>query len=197
MDNQTPSVAQKLSPKFFFLSLGALVTLISSVSYVLVLFFDILEQKFPDALNAVYQYGYNSYNFDGIRGAIATLIILFPVFLVISYFWNKSSEGEMGKIDITIKKWMIYLILFMASVVVVVDLITLVRYFVSGEITFRFILKVLLKKQNSIFLKNHPILLLFLQVIRADLNMLLNYSKNIPNRNCSYLESIIKILFKA
>jgi hypothetical protein len=139
MEQNTP----RLSPKFFFLSLGVLVTLISSVSSFLVLFFETLNQKFPDALNAVYQYGYPSYNYDGIRGAIATLIIVFPVYLILSYFWRKTSQGELLSWDVTIRKWMIYLILFVAAVVIVVDLVTLVRYFVSGEITFRFVLKVL------------------------------------------------------
>jgi hypothetical protein len=41
------------------------------------------------------------------------------------------------------KKWVLYLIVFLASLMVVVDLVTLVRYFVSGEITVRFVLKVL------------------------------------------------------
>lgn len=137
------STGHKLSPKFFFLSLGVLVTLIASVSSFLVLLFDTLNQKFPDALNAMYQYGYNTYAFEGIRGAIATLIIVFPVYLVLSYFWRKASQNELLTWDVTIRKWMIYLILFVASVVIIVDLVTLVRYFVSGEITIRFVMKVL------------------------------------------------------
>jgi hypothetical protein len=137
------TTSARLSPKFFFFSLGVLATLIASVSSFLVLFFETLNQKFPDALNAVYQYGYPSYNYDSIRGAIATLIIVFPVYLVLSYFWRKTSQGELLSWDITIRKWMIYLILFVAAVVIIVDLVTLVRYFVSGEITVRFIFKIL------------------------------------------------------
>ncbi len=132
----------KLSPKFFFLSLGVLVTLIASVTSFLNLVFETLNQKFPDALNATYQYGYNTYNYEGIRTAIATLIIVFPVYLILSAYWRKSAGGTLGRVDLSIKKWMLYLILFLAGVVVMVDLITLVRYFVSGEITTRFIMKV-------------------------------------------------------
>lgn len=132
-----------LTPKFFFVSLGVIITLITSVSSLLVLFFETLNQKFPDALNSIYQYGYNSYNFNSIRQSLATLIIVFPVFFILSYIWKKISNGELGHIDIIIRKWMVYLILFLASVVVIVDLVTLVRYFVSGEITIRFVYKVL------------------------------------------------------
>lgn len=138
MDHQN----SKLSPKFFFLSLGVLVTLIATVTSFLNLVFETLNQKFPDALNSVYQYGYNTYNFDSSRSAMATLIIIFPAYLILSYFWRKATKGGLGRIDEIIRKWMIYLILFMAGIVVVVDLVTLVRYFVAGEITTRFILKV-------------------------------------------------------
>lgn len=140
-----PTTIQKpsLTPKFFFVSLGVIITLITSVSSLLILFFETLNNKFPDALNSIYQYGYNSYNFDSIRQSLATLIIVFPVFLILSYFWRKISGNGLGHIDTIIRKWMIYLILFLAGVVVIVDLVTLVRYFVSGEITVRFIYKVL------------------------------------------------------
>jgi len=132
-----------LTPKFFFVSLGVIVTLITSVSSFLLLFFATLEKKFPDVLNSAYQYGYNTTTFDSIRGPLATLIIVFPVFLILAYFWVKQSKGELGHVDTIIHKWMIYLILFLAGIVIIVDLVTLVRYFVAGEITNRFIYKVI------------------------------------------------------
>ena len=51
-------------------------------------------------------------------------------------------KGEMGHFDEVIRKWVIYIILFISAIVVAIDLVTLVRYFVSGEITNRFIYKV-------------------------------------------------------
>lgn len=132
----------KLTPKFFFLSLGSLVTLIASVVAFLNLVFGALNKKFPDVLNATYQYGYSSWNYEGIRSALATLIIVFPVFLLLSYFWTKASNKNLGSVDTIIRKWMVYLILFLSGIVIVVDLVTLVKYFVAGEITNRFLLKV-------------------------------------------------------
>ncbi len=133
---------EKLSPKFFFVSLFILVWLITTVTSLLNLVFGLLDKKFPDILNATYAYGYNTYEFSAIRGSLATLIVIFPIFLVVSHFWTKLVEGKLGRIDLTIKKWMLYLIVFLASIAITVDLITLVRYFVEGEITTRFILKV-------------------------------------------------------
>ncbi len=132
----------KLSVGFFFLCLGTLITLITSVVSFLNLIFSTLDKQFPDALNSTYQYGYSTYDFESIRIALATLIIFFPIFLVVSYFWRKYMKGEMGHFDEVIRKWVIYIILFISAIVVAIDLVTLVRYFVSGEITNRFIYKV-------------------------------------------------------
>lgn len=133
---------QRLSPKFFFVSLFILVWLITTVTSFLNLVFGLLNKRFPDILNATYTYGFNSYELANVRGALATLIVIFPVFLVASYFWTRLIAGSLGRIDLVIKKWMLYLIVFLASIVITIDLITLVRYFVDGEITTRFILKV-------------------------------------------------------
>lgn len=139
---QTTMKNPKLTPRFFFISLGVLVTLITSVSSFLILFFEALNKRLPDALNSVYQYGYNSYNYETIRASLATLIIFFPIFMILSYLWNRESREDIGFYNLVIRKWMVYLILFLASLLIVIDLVTLVRYFVSGEITSRFILKV-------------------------------------------------------
>jgi hypothetical protein len=134
----------KLNIGFFFLCLGLLITLITSVVSFLNLVFGTLDKRFPDVLNASYQYGYSTYNYEGIRIALATLIIFFPIFIVVSYFWKKFAQGVMGQIDEIIRKWVIYIILFLSAIVIMVDLVALVRYFISGEITTRFILKVVM-----------------------------------------------------
>lgn len=145
METQQNSVQQesKLNVGYFFLSLGVLVSLITSVVSFLNLVFETLNRRFPDVLNSSYEYGYSTWQFESMRGSLATLIIFFPVFLIVSYFWRKVELNGLRQYDVLVKKWLVYLILFLASVVVVIDLITLVRYFISGEITFRFILKVL------------------------------------------------------
>ncbi len=133
----------KMSVSFFFLSLGLLVTLITSVVSFLNLVFETLNKRFPDVLNATYQYGYSTYDYESIRMALATLIIFFPVFLLVTFFWNKAQKGELSHADEVVKKWLLYVILFFTSIPTLIDLVALVHYFVSGEITTRFILKVL------------------------------------------------------
>ncbi|HAS80898.1 MAG: hypothetical protein UR25_C0004G0004 [Candidatus Nomurabacteria bacterium GW2011_GWE1_32_28] len=133
----------KLNIGFFFLCLGLLITLVTSVVSFLSLVFGTLNKKFPDILNSIYQYGYSTYDYESIRSSLATLIIFFPIFFVISYFWRKFTEGEMGYFDEIIRKWVTYIILFLSSIVMAIDLVVLVRYFISGETTIRFIYKVL------------------------------------------------------
>ncbi len=142
MENLNKSIKPKLSAGFFFLSLGVLITLATSVTSFIQLAFQTLNKKFPDVLNSTYQFGYQGYGFEEIRMALATLIIFFPVFLIVSYFWEKYAKGEMGSADIILRKWVIYIILFFSAVILMIDLVTLIRYFISGEITSRFILKV-------------------------------------------------------
>lgn len=141
METQTNTVS-KFRVGFFFLCLGVLITLITSVVSFLNLVFDTLDKRFPDVLNSTYQYGYSTYDYESIRMSLATLIIFFPIFIIVSYFWRKYSKIDIGSIDEMFKKWVIYIILFLSSLVVVIDLVTLLRYFIAGEITSRFILKV-------------------------------------------------------
>ncbi|MCE9585247.1 DUF5671 domain-containing protein [Candidatus Nomurabacteria bacterium] len=137
------NIKNKLSAGYFFLSLGVLASLIASVVSFLNLAFEILDKKFPDVLNAVYQYGYNSYQFDNARTALATLIIVFPALLVLVYLWKKIQNKGLQGYDVTAHKWLTYIIIFLSGIIVLTDLIVLVRYFVSGEITIRFIFKIL------------------------------------------------------
>lgn len=132
----------KISAGFFFLSLGLLITLITSVTSFLNLVFETLDNRFPDVLNSVYEYGYSTYQYESIRMSLSTLIIFFPILLLIVYFWNKASTAGLNKIDEMVRKWLIYVLLFLSGLVATIDLVMLVHYFISGEITLRFVLKV-------------------------------------------------------
>ncbi len=136
---------KKLTPLFFFLSLGTVVTLIVTVSAFLTLAFETLNHVFRDVLTDSYTYGYANYSYEGMRSALALLIIIFPTYLVIQYFWSKQSTvSRLSHWNDVLRRWALYVILFLVSITIITDLVVLVRYFVSGEITTRFIFKVLL-----------------------------------------------------
>src|SRR4051812_9132922 len=74
----------KVTPKDFFLWIGAIVALYASVIAFMALLFDYINYAFPDALNSyVDPYG------SSIRYEIATLVVLFPVFLLLIRFIRK------------------------------------------------------------------------------------------------------------
>lgn len=127
-------------PRDVFLHLLAIVTLYwSAVSFV-TLCWQYINYFFPDILTGRYEY----MGFQGpIRFAVASLIIVFPVFILVSWFLNKIYARESAVRESKIRKWLIYLTLFIASLVIIGDLISVVNTFLGGEITTRFILKAL------------------------------------------------------
>lgn len=116
----------------------AMIALYSSIFALIALLFSYIDQTFPDALN----YYVDPYS-SGMRIQIATLLVMMPLFLVIMRFIRKDIERDSTRGDIWIRRWALYLTVFLAGLTVIVDLITLVNYFLGGEITTRFIFKVL------------------------------------------------------
>ena len=85
----------KTEPKDVFMHLLAMVTLYSSITAFLVLVFQYINVLIPDPLTGNY-YQLQSY-FNGIRISIASLIVIFPVFVWVNYFLNKMYKGEPSK----------------------------------------------------------------------------------------------------
>ena len=127
-------------PRDLFLHLLAIVTLYwSAVSFV-TLIWQFINYFFPDIL--LDQYSANS-SLSLIRFSVSAIIIVFPVFILVSWYLNKIYRRESEVRDSKIRKWLIYLTLFIASLVIIGDLIFVINTFLGGEITTRFILKAL------------------------------------------------------
>ncbi len=125
--------------KDFFLWAGAMLFLYSSIVAFITLLFSYINYVFPDALNNYYQNPYDS----GMSYQMAILIVLVPLFLVLMHFIRKDIEKEPSRAELWVRRWALYLTLFVAGVTIAVDLITLLYYFLSGQdITVRFLLKV-------------------------------------------------------
>jgi len=77
------------------------------------------------------------------RSALAALVIVFPVFFWVSWFLKKDIAKFPEKKELKIRKWLLYLTLFVAALVIIGDLVTLVRNFLEGELSQRFVLKVI------------------------------------------------------
>lgn len=128
----------KTTPKDFFLYVGAMLTLYWSAGSLLTLLFTIIDTVFPDALN-YYTDPYSS----GIRFAIASLVVIFPICLLLLRAVKKDASANPEKLSLAIRKWFYAFTIFLTAVAMAVDLIVLLNTFLGGEITSRFIQKVL------------------------------------------------------
>lgn len=130
----------KVTPKDFFLWAGAMIAIYSSVFALIALLFQYINYAFPDALS----YSYMADPFSGgIRFAMATLIVMVPVAVIVMRFIRKDIAETPAKSDLWIRRWILVLTIFIAGLAVVGDLITLINYFLGGDVTMRFVLKVL------------------------------------------------------
>ena len=77
------------------------------------------------------------------RWSTASVIIAFPVFLFVARHLSRELARNPVKRLSAVRRWLTYLTLFLAAVVLVGDMITLVYNVLGGELTVRFVLKVL------------------------------------------------------
>lgn len=137
MNQPTP----KASPKDFFLHLLAMIALYASAISFTAAVFQYINLAVPDALEQAQYFSADNARHI-IRNAISFLIVFFPVYLVTMKVLHKSYKDESGKSNIRIRKWLIYFTLFVAALIIISDVITLVNRLLEGELTMRFLLKV-------------------------------------------------------
>jgi hypothetical protein len=80
---------------------------------------------------------------DSIRFATSSLIIAFPIFVWLHLKIQREVRLDATRGQSAIRRWLTYLTLLIAAAVIVGDSITLVYSLLSGEMTLRFVLKVL------------------------------------------------------
>ncbi|MES3005496.1 MAG: DUF5671 domain-containing protein [Patescibacteria group bacterium] len=131
------TIKPKVTAKDFFLHIGVIAALYVFATSFLSFMFDIINFVFPDR-QAYYADPYSS----GMRFALSTLIVSFPILLVLLRNIYKDLLANPAKRELTLRKWLIFLTLFITFVTVAVDLIVLLNTFLGGEISTRFLLKV-------------------------------------------------------
>lgn len=135
--NQT-QIKSHGSAKDFFLNLGAMVGLYTVVIALINLLFTVINSAFPKITNT-YQFWTGSISFP-----VATLIIFFPIFVFLMWFMEKGYYVEPEKRKIAFRRWLTYITLFIAGVVLAADLVTVLYYFIDGqEMTVGFLMKIL------------------------------------------------------
>ncbi len=137
---ETTQPRPKTTPKDFFLYLAIMAMLYISVGALIALWFNYIDYLFPDKL----QYGgiYDFYS-GSIRWYLALLITMFPAFAGTAWYAGRELMREPEKREIAIRKWLLHFTVFVAGASMLIDVVVLLNTFLGGEITTRFILKVL------------------------------------------------------
>jgi hypothetical protein len=122
-----------------FLYLVLFSTLYVSAYHLGSLLFDIINTAFPDPAAA----GPAPYVRQSMRWSISSLIVAFPVFVYMSWLVSRDLAADPNKRHSKVRRWLTYLTLFMASSVLIGDVTSLIYSLLGGELTTRFVLKVL------------------------------------------------------
>lgn len=112
---------------FFALNLGTLL-------------FQLIEYALPDPTDADWRLQRLG---GSIRWAISALVITFPVFVFIAGHVNNDVKRNPIKRLSPVRRWLTYLTLFVAATVLIGDLTALVFNLLGGDLSLRFVLKVL------------------------------------------------------
>ena len=100
--------------------------------------FEIIDQAFLDPM----QTGYYSFA-ENIRWNLSSLIVAFPLFLLTFRLITGNIAKDPSQRDSRPRKWLTYLTLFIVAVILAGDVIGLLYRTLGGELTIRFVLKVL------------------------------------------------------
>lgn len=104
------------------------------------LLFQLIQYALPDPADPDWQLLRLS---DGIRWAISALVIAFPVFVFAAHRVSRDVDKHPIKRLSPVRRWLTYLTLFVAATVLIGDLTALVYNLLSGDMSLRFVLKVL------------------------------------------------------
>jgi hypothetical protein len=103
------------------------------------LLFDLIDTAFPDSS----RFDNSEYVSRSIRWSVSSLVVAFPIFLVVARHVSNSVKADPSKRLSRIRRQLTYVTLFVASCILIGDATTLIYNLLGGELTTRFVLKVL------------------------------------------------------
>ena len=139
-DVPVPRPRASLSAREAFLYLVLFTALYLSAFNLGAILFQLINHAFPDA--AAVSYPYAAWP-DQIRSSVATLIVAFPLFLWVGNYIGRQTAANPALRLSPVRRWCTYLTLFVAVASLIGDATALVHNVLGGELTTRFLLKVL------------------------------------------------------
>jgi hypothetical protein len=128
----------KITAKDFFLHIAVVALLYAGTVALLNILFRVINVAFPQVSD------YGHYGSSSISLPVATLIVVFPLFLFLANVLRKGYATDPSLKDYSVRKWLIYITLFIVGIVLAGDLVILIYYFLDGrDMTSAFLLKIL------------------------------------------------------
>ena len=135
-----PKPRPYLSAQEAFSYLLLFTTLYLSAYYLGCLLFEFVNLRFPDA---AMEYQWRS-PMETIRWSASSVVVAFPIFLLLSRrIYRELARNPIKRLS-GIRRWLTYLTLFVTAGFLIGDLTTLAYNALGGELTIRFILKVII-----------------------------------------------------
>ena len=78
---------------------------------------------------------------SNIRAQLAIVIVAFPIFLVLWHFLLREVRRDPEKARGAIRRWLVYMSIFVGALTLAGDAITLIYYLLEGQLTLRLLLK--------------------------------------------------------
>ncbi len=118
----------------YLLSFATLATWTTAVGSML---FEFINHWFPDAISSSSAY----YVRSSVTWQMASVAVAFPIYLLVMKLILREAADHPERLESGVRKWLTYLALLGTAGAMICDLIWFLDYFLTGELTVRFVLK--------------------------------------------------------
>jgi hypothetical protein len=119
-----------------FVYLGIAIALIVSITNIIQVLFLAIERRFVDVLSSA-NYYVDASQSDA-RFAIASLVVMFPIYVGLSWYTSRAITKSLQKKDIPVRKILIYCTLFITVLSLIGTLVSVIYTYLGGELSVRF-----------------------------------------------------------
>jgi hypothetical protein len=123
------------------------------------LLFQFINQWFPDPVTGNFVYNLRA----AVTWQMASLAVAFPIFLLVTRAILREAQHSPERLQSDVRKWLTYIALLLTAGTMIGDLICFLDYFLTGELTARFVLKSL-----TVLIISGAIFVYYLQSLRWD-----------------------------
>ena len=120
----------------YLLSFSTLATWASALGS---MFFRFIDRWFPDPVSRDYLWNVRNY----VTWQMASIAVAFPIFLLVSRIILREAQNRPERLQSGVRKWLTYIALLLTAGAMICDLIWFFDYFLTGDLTSRFVLKCL------------------------------------------------------